>query len=101
MTEKRVLLLHTGGTLGMSGTRPTPLKPDTYTHALLSHVPELRQLAQVDVRILCNMDSSNMTQTQWLDVGRTLAREHGNYDGFVVIHGTDTMPYTASACAFL
>lgn len=98
---KRILMLHTGGTLGMSGRRPQPLKPDTYTHSLLTRVPELRDLAQVDVEILFNVDSSNMTPPRWLAVARRVVEAQNTHDGFVVIHGTDTMAYTASALAFL
>ncbi|MEW5854594.1 MAG: asparaginase [Myxococcota bacterium] len=97
---KKVLMLHTGGTLGMSGRRPTPLKPDVYTHQLLTHVPELKNLADVEVQILWNMDSSNVTPRHWEQVSQLIADKHNAYDGFVVIHGTDTMAYTASACAF-
>lgn len=98
---KRVLILHTGGTLGMSGKRPTPLKPDDYTHALVSRVPELQDLARIDVEILFNVDSSNMTPGRWLTLARRISETQDRCDGHVVIHGTDTMAYSASACAFL
>ncbi|MBI5494770.1 MAG: asparaginase [Deltaproteobacteria bacterium] len=101
MTSKKVLMLHTGGTLGMSGQRPEPLRPDTYTHRMLEHVPELSRLAALDVEILFNLDSSNVTPRHWDDIGRRIHQRHDDYDGFVVVHGTDTMAYTASACAFL
>lgn len=97
---KRVLMLHTGGTIGMSGRRPSALKPDTYTNQLLQHVPELRSLADVEVQILWNMDSSNHTPRHWEQVSTALAERHDEYDGFVVVHGTDTMAYTATAVAF-
>jgi L-asparaginase len=99
-SPKKVLMLHTGGTLGMSGRRPTPLAPDTYTLQLLQHVPELTRLARVDVEILFNLDSSNVTPAHWEQIGRCLFDRRDAYDGFVVVHGTDTMAYTASACAF-
>lgn len=97
---KRVLMLHTGGTLGMSGRRPSALKPDAYTSQLLAHVPELRSLADVEVQILWNMDSSNHSPRHWEQVSAAVVEHHDRYDGFVVVHGTDTMAFTASAVAF-
>jgi len=98
---KRVLMLHTGGTLGMSGRRPTPLRPDTYSHAMQEHVPELARLAHLDVHILHNLDSSNVTPAHWEGIATALWEARDAYNGFVVVHGTDTMAYTASACAFM
>jgi L-asparaginase len=97
---KRVLILHTGGTLGMSGRRPTPLRPDTYTQALLTRVPELAELAAVETRILCNLDSSDVGPDEWTALAAEIAGAREQYDGIVVLHGTDTMAYTASALSF-
>ncbi len=47
------------------------------------------------------LDSSNMLPGDWLTIARDIAARHDDYDGFVVLHGTDTMTYTASALAFL
>ena len=93
----RVLLLHTGGTLGMSGT---PLVPSAYSDLLNTQMPELAQIAELESRILCNLDSSDIGPKHWTELAEAVAEERENYDGFVVIHGTDTMPYTASALAF-
>ncbi len=95
--EGRVLLLHTGGTLGMSGH---PLEPGAFGARLLQAVPELGRLATIEVRIVCNLDSSDMGPSQWCDLATVIAAEWGKWDGFVVVHGTDTMAYTASALAF-
>ena len=62
---KRVLILHTGGTLGMSARRPSALAPDTYAHEILSRVPELAALAAIETRILCNLDSSDLGPDEW------------------------------------
>jgi len=94
---KRVLLLHTGGTLGMVGT---PLEPDAYQDRLLESVPELGELADVDIRIVCNLDSSDVGPPQWADLARVVGEVQSDYDGFVVVHGTDTMAYTAAASSF-
>lgn len=96
-TNRRVLLLHTGGTLGMSGS---PLVPDAYGAALIDAVPELARLADLDVRIVYNLDSSDVGPEHWSALATTIMRERAAYDGFVVVHGTDTMAYTAGALAF-
>jgi L-asparaginase len=97
---KRVLLLHTGGTLGMSGKRPTPLMPDSYAQAIVTRVPELAELAHIDTRILCNLDSSDVGPEEWSALAGEIARAREAHDGVVVIHGTDTMAYTAAALSF-
>ena len=98
--RKSVLILHTGGTLGMSGTRPAPLSPDIYAQAILQRVPELGELADVETRILCNLDSSDIGPDEWAELAREIGEARARFDGVVVIHGTDTMAYTASALSF-
>jgi L-asparaginase len=97
---KSVLILHTGGTLGMSGKRPTPLQPDTWSQAILTRVPELGELARIETRILCNLDSSDVGPDEWSSLVDEVAAARASYDGIVIIHGTDTMAYTASALSF-
>lgn len=96
-TRRRVRLLHTGGTLGMTGS---PLEPGAYGAHLLERVPELERVARVEPRIVCNLDSSDLGPEQWADLAHLIALEREQFDGFVVIHGTDTMAYTAAALAF-
>jgi L-asparaginase len=93
----KVLLLHTGGTLGMVGT---PLVPDAYGSRLLEAVPELLQLADIDIHIVCNLDSSDLGPKEWAALASTIAGSHEDYDGFVIVHGTDTMAYTAAALSY-
>ncbi len=78
----------------------TPLEPGSYASHLTETVPELSQLAEIDSRIVCNLDSSDVGPTQWTSLASEIARDRERYDGFVVVHGTDTMAYTASAMAF-
>jgi L-asparaginase len=98
----RLLVIHTGGTLMMSAGE-SALRPDAYGRDLVTELPSLRRIAELDARILFNMDSGDMQPADWV----TLAREvHGalgdaRYDGIVVVHGTDTMAYTASALALM
>jgi len=84
----------------MSGRRPTPLTPDTYAQALTQRVPELSELAQVDTRILCNLDSSDLGPEEWSAIADEVAAARESHDGVVIIHGTDTMAYTAAALSY-
>src|SRR5262245_16296442 len=62
---KKVLLLHMGGTLGMQGS---PLSPGTYSQKLVERVPELAHLAELDIRIIANLDSSDVGPEEWSKV---------------------------------
>lgn len=102
-------MLHTGGTLTMRGGDPTPLHPDDYTNDLLAELPVLNRIADIETRVLFNYDSSDLQPHHWVELGATIhgaldeRRDDGSraFDGVVVLHGTDTMAYTASALAFL
>ena len=84
----------------MSGRRPTPLSPDIYAQALTERVPELAELATVETKILCNLDSSDIGPEDWTVLAEEIAVARTTHDGIVVIHGTDTMAYTAAALSF-
>ncbi len=99
--RKTVLLLHTGGTLGMVGGRPHTLKPAPFAEALRARVPELTELANVELELFSNLDSSEVQPEAWLALARRLHQRLPEVDGAVVIHGTDTLAYTASALSFL
>ena len=102
--KKRVLLLHTGGTLGMVGGAPNPLLPeregDSPQQALLQRLPELRDIAEIEVEILARQDSCDVKSEQWIAWAERIRSDRWA-DGIVLIHGTDTMAYTASALSFL
>jgi L-asparaginase len=68
---------------------------------LVAEVPSLGRLAELDTRLLFHMDSANMQPADWLTLAREVHRELPRYDGIVVVHGTDTMAYSASALALL
>jgi L-asparaginase len=97
---KRVLLLHTGGTLGMIGGKPDVLRPGPYGEALIERVPELKQLAEIELEILSNKDSSDLGPEDWTKMAKRVAAARGKADGVVIVHGTDTMSYSASALSF-
>jgi L-asparaginase len=107
MTPPRILLLHTGGTFGMElqveeGNKPgrTRRGPTEYLSALSRRVPELERLAAIDVRVLFNLDSSDLGPEQWRLIATSIVEAWDDFDGFVVVHGTDTMAFTACALAF-
>jgi L-asparaginase len=98
----RLLLVHTGGTLMMRGGSGEPLAvPSSYVADLVSEVPVLAKIADVDSRILYQVDSSDMQPEQWSSLAAEIHGALARYDGVVVVHGTDTMAYSASALAFL
>ncbi len=99
----KVLLIYTGGTIGMGLNRMTgALEPLDFKH-LVNHVPEFGQLqTDVDTYQFCPpIDSSDMSPRLWAQLVRIIDSRYDLYDGFVVLHGTDTMAYTASALSFM
>ena len=102
MTSK-VLLIYTGGTIGMNCNPLTgALEPFDFEHLLL-RVPELKQFnMQIDThQFNPPIDSSDMSPQLWTDLSHVIADNYDQYDGFVVLHGTDTMAYTASALSYM
>ena len=97
----RILLLHTGGTLGMAGGRPSALRPAAFFKTLKSRCPELFQLADIELELFSNLDSSEMQPELWSGLAAHLHRRLPDFDGAVVTHGTDTLAYTASALSFM
>jgi L-asparaginase len=98
----RVLVVHTGGTLMMRDAGET-LAPDAYGRDLLAELPMLQRIGDIETRVLCNLDSGDMQPLHWIALAREVhdALSSNAYEGVVVIHGTDTMAYTASALALL
>ena len=100
MTKKRILLVATGGTIA-SKEEGNGLSPALSGEELTRFVPEVADLATLDVKQAMNIDSTNMRPCDWLRVARTIVESYDDYDGFVVLHGTDTMAYTAAALSYL
>ena len=98
-----ILIIYTGGTIGMIGNRETgSLEPFDFTH-LIDNVPKIKNLDYVINNIQFNppIDSSNMSPAHWRDIAVAIEENYDEYDGFVVLHGTDTMAFTASALSFM
>lgn len=104
MARGRVYVAHTGGTIGMKKTAAGYAVEPGYLGSLLSGMPEFRdtQLPHFDlVESDPLLDSSCMTPAHWERIARDIANRYHEYDGFVVLHGTDTLAYTASALSFM
>ncbi len=101
--QRRILLIYTGGTIGMNRNPLTgALEPFDFEH-LLYNVPELEQFDTLieTYQFSPPIDSSDMNPTRWTELSHCIADHYEHYDGFVVLHGTDTMAYTASALSFM
>ncbi|GGX78154.1 L-asparaginase 1 [Litchfieldella qijiaojingensis] len=104
--QQPLLVIYTGGTLGMvegpQGLTPGHDFPHRLTQALRS-LPPARQASLPAFEILetpCPIDSSAATPGDWQDLAALIASRHAHYQGFVILHGTDTLAWTASSLAF-
>lgn len=102
-SKPRILIIYTGGTIGMIENAEThSLEPFDFDH-LIDNVPKIKML-EYDIenyQFKHPLDSSAMNPGHWSDIAKVVARNYDDYDGFVVLHGTDTMAYTASALSFM
>jgi L-asparaginase len=104
LMRKRVYIAYTGGTIGMNRTRRGYFPEPGYLQRQMDSMAELRHASMPAFTIHEYdplLDSSNMTPAQWVKIARDLADHYDRFDGFVVLHGTDTMAYTASALPFM
>lgn len=103
MKRSSILIIYTGGTIGMKTDAATgTLVPFDFS-AIYEEFPSLKRL-QVDIEVLTLkpvIDSSNVCPANWATLAELIRDHYDRYDGFVVLHGTDTMSYTASALSFL
>ena len=103
MINKRILLIYTGGTIGMvKDKEKNNLIPFNFDE-LLKAIPELKS-EDVDlnnISIAKPIDSSNMSPSVWTEIAILIKENYEKYDGFVILHGSDTMAYTASALSFM
>lgn len=104
--RKRVLMIYTGGTIGMNhlpgGEGYVPVAG--FLGQQMAAMPELQHelVPQYTIHEYTPLlDSANMQPAEWVKIAQTVARHYDEYDGFIILHGTDTMTYTASALSFL
>lgn len=101
--KPKILIIYTGGTIGMIENRETgALEPFDFDH-LIDNVPKVKMLDYdiENIQFENPLDSSDMNPQHWCEIARHIERNYERFDGFVVLHGTDTMAYTASALSFM
>lgn len=98
-----ILLIYTGGTIGMIKDSLTGALKAFDFKELLSNIPEINLLDcnVATVSFETPIDSSNMNVEHWQDIADLIEENYNSYDGFVVLHGSDTMSYSASALSFM
>ena len=98
-----ILLIYTGGTIGMIKDFNSGALRNFNFDDLLTHIPELRLLeCSIATQSFEHpLDSSNMNLEYWVKLATMIEEAYDEYDGFVVLHGSDTMSYTASAISFM
>ena len=101
--KPNVLIIYTGGTIGMiKDPKSGQLKSFDFKH-LYKHVPEINRLyvAITTISFEEPIDSSDMSPNGWIQMAQTVFDNYEKYDGFVILHGSDTMAFSASALSFM
>lgn len=101
--KSNILLIYTGGTIGMVKDYKTGALRAFNFDELIKNIPELNQLdcTLTGVSFEKPIDSSNMNPRYWATIASMIEENYVDYDGFVVLHGSDTMSYSASALSFM
>lgn len=102
-SKAKILLIYTGGTIGMMKDLETGVLKAFNFSKLLQKIPELKQL-DCDIETVSfekPIDSSNMNSGEWSKIATIIEDNYSRFDGFVVLHGSDTMSYSASALSFM
>jgi L-asparaginase len=100
--KKKILLIHTGGTIGMTrDSRSGMLRPDKFYASLLKVIPEISTIASMEVEIPFVLDSAELNFQHWQKLAMIIRKRIAEVDGVVITHGTDTLAYTASALSYM
>lgn len=101
--KSKILLIYTGGTIGMKEDPETMALSPFEFNQILIEVPELKKIVHTIDTLSFEppIDSSDINLDFWVDLATKIKEEYLNYDGFVILHGTDTMSFTASALSFM
>lgn len=99
----KILLIYTGGTIGMIKDFETGALKAFNFKKLLQRIPELKQLdCEIETYSFEKpIDSSNMNPERWVEIVEIIENRYDHFEGFVVLHGSDTMSYSASAVSFM
>ncbi|HEX8563721.1 MAG TPA: asparaginase [Flavobacterium sp.] len=102
-SRPKILLIYTGGTIGMVKDFETGALKVFNFNKLLQNIPELKLLdCEIETISFENpIDSSNMDPAKWVQIADVIEGNYTKFDGFVVLHGSDTMSYSASALSFM
>ncbi|NVJ59250.1 MAG: asparaginase [Gammaproteobacteria bacterium] len=104
MKKRSVYIAYTGGTIGMKKTKHGFAPEAGYLTRELKQLADLNRAEMPDYLIheYDNLiDSSNITPNEWFNIADDIRKNYDKFDGFVILHGTDTMAYTASALSFM
>lgn len=104
MTQKHIYIAYTGGTIGMTKSSHGYIPAAGYMEAQLKNMPEFHrpEMPRFTIHEYAPLiDSSDMTPQDWQKIADDIRDNYDDYDGFVILHGTDTMAYTASALSFM
>ena len=102
--SKRVCIIYTGGTIGMVSGEHGYVPSAQALFEAIDSMKDLKMagMPQIDiVQFDPLLDSSNMSIAEWNKIGEAISERYEQYDGFVILHGTDTMSYSASALSFM
>ena len=102
--KSKICLIHAGGTIGMIPSDNGYKPQEGYIETLFNEIKDLKNESMPDYdfyEMSPLLDSSDMTVSEWNRIGKIISDRYKDYDGFVVLHGTDTMAYTASALSFM
>ena len=97
---KKILFIATGGTIA-SKNSDSGLKPQISPQELLSYIPSIKELCEIETCQLLSLDSSNMEPKHWSMIVECVRENYEEYDGFVIAHCTDTMAYTAAGLSYM
>ena len=103
MSNARALIIYTGGTIGMVKDAASGALMPVNIDLLLQHIPELQRIdAELSIETFeTTLDSSDITPAHWIKLVEIIEKNYAAFDGFVILHGSDTMAYTASALSFM
>lgn len=97
---KKILMITTGGTIACKQTEDG-LAPGLTPEDILSYIPSVKSICEVDTLQVCHLDSTNVAPAHWQIMAKAVEEHYHAYDGFVICHGTDTLAYTAAALSYM
>lgn len=101
MARSKIAVLYVGGSIGMIRSRKTGrIEPIESLVEIHRFIPDAQREVQLDFHLISNLGSSEVTPTHWIDIAKMIQRLYDSVEGFVIIHGTNTMAYTAAALSF-